>query len=219
MHSFLVIALISTALIRFSLLLLNLRRPPQFSEKHSWELVNDDRDDNFDRLNGDQILPKTTISKNGNEYGLSNVFKEHTNKLQLHSLAHSDGEHYLTTISISFHLLEKQSFLDVTLFDKEFSRTNNQFSFLFTNNVQWDFDFWENNKEETTHRIVLSSEQLRYLSEKKLDKWRIKRKTDHYYTIGNLNFDTRKHFYKQEIQETIKTMAGKIYEYLINSKI
>lgn len=219
MLSFFVIALISTALIKLSLLLLNFRRPPQFSEKHSWELVNDDCDDHFERLTGDQIPSKNTISKNGNGYGLSNDFRNYTNKLQLHSLAHSDGEHYLTTISISFHLLDKQSFLDVTLFDEEFSRSSNQFSILFTNKVQWDFDFWENNKEETTHRIILSPEQLSYLSENKLHKWRIKRKTDHYYTIGDLNFDTGKHFNKQEIQETIKTMARKIYECLINSKI
>ncbi|QES89291.1 hypothetical protein [Rhizosphaericola mali] len=151
------------------------------------------------------LIPKTKISKIGDL---------ESNSLPLYTTIHSDEEHFLTTLHLSFHSEGDTYFMDLLSLNKDFPLDNNNtFSMLFVNNQQWNFTFEKTEHNDFAKSIPISEEQLQFLSKTKVDKWMLCRTADHYYAVGGLNFEIRKYIYKPELQFTIQTMAKTILEH------
>ncbi len=156
----------------------------------------------------------TMVSQNEGIYSFSKIAGEHISSFPLYTTEHSNEEHFLTTIHISFHATQHSFFMDILSLDRDFPlKNNNQFSLLFSNGTQWDFVFSQNNQDEYASSIPLTRQQLEFLAENPLNKWRLRRDSDDYFTVGALNFEIRKYIYKPEIQTTIRTMAEKLLQH------
>lgn len=134
--------------------------------------------------------------------------------LPLYTTVHNNEEHYLTTIYLSFHFVDKQYFLDIASLDTAFKLdANRQISFLFTDGHTENFSFERSLNDESADHfsfIPLHEAQIRLFAEVKLDKWCLISKQDHLCAVGSLNFEIRKYIYKPELQYTIQLMAQKI---------
>ncbi|PZP43950.1 MAG: hypothetical protein DI598_15080 [Pseudopedobacter saltans] len=221
-------SLVSIVLTTIFLLLFRLRRKPLFSEESSWNIVDSDfeewprrpSDSPIDKnahgiyLDRIPIIEDTVVQEKGNLECFTTIAGDKINYMPLHALAHSSEECYLTTILISFHIDEGKVFMDILSLDEEYPTDNSYFSLLFSNGIQWDFLWIQNSENAYANNISLTREQIKFLSENTLDKWRIRRKVDNSFTVGALNFETRKFIYKPELQAVIQTMAKKILESL-----
>ncbi len=134
-----------------------------------------------------------------------------TGFLPLHTTVHNIEEHYLTTISLSFHQVGQIYFLDVASMDPEFLLdTTNIFSVLFANGKEECFSFdgaLRHDDAVSFSSIVLSYQQMQYFANEKIDKWSLERNSDQLIAVASLNFEIRKYIYKPELQYTIQCMA------------
>ena len=225
----LVPSIVSVVLTTLFVISVRLRRRRGFSDKSSWKIVDSSYEEWPRRPAGspteknkagiylDRIpaIEDTAVSKSGSLYRFTKIAGEPVNSWPLYTTAHSDEEHFLTTIHISFHVEETKIFMDILSLDPDFPlKDNNRFTLLFTNGAQWDFVFSQNTRDEHAASIPLSPQQLEYLAENTVDKWRIRRDKDDYFAVGALNFDIRKYIYKPEIQATIQTMAKQLLRQL-----
>ncbi|WP_447641813.1 MULTISPECIES: hypothetical protein [Chitinophagaceae] len=223
----LVPSIVSVICITLFVCYVRLKRRHEFSEKSSWKIVDSSFEEwpkrpselpspkneagiYIDRI---PIIEDTKVSYVDNVCSFETIAGESIRSLPLYTTAHSNEEHFLTTIHISFHLEADKIFMDILSLDKDFLlRSNNQFSLQFTNGTQWDFVFPQSSNDEYAASVPLTLEQLRYISVNALDKWRMRRDKDDYFTVGALNFEIRKYIYKPEIQATIQTMAKRMLQ-------
>lgn len=218
----------SIVLITLFVIFVRARKNHGFSDRSSWKIVDHSFEEwpkrpsdlpkeknnagiYLDRL---PVIDNTVISQHGGICSFTKIAGENINSLPLYTTEHSNEEHFLTTIHISFHSEMGSFFMDILSLDKDFPlKNNNQFSLLFVNGTQWDFVFSQNNQDEFASSIPLTQHQLEYLAENPLSKWRLRRDKDDYFTVGGLNFEIRKYIYKPEIQATIQTMAKKLLKW------
>lgn len=222
-------SIVSIVLITLFVWYVRMRKRLVFSDKSSWKLVDSaseewpkrpsdlptEKNKNGIYLDRLPIISDTMVESNGDIYSFEKIAGETIKSLPLYTTEHSNEEHFLTTIHISFHIEHTQAFMDILSLDKDFPlKSNNQFSLLFTNGQQWDFVFNKDHQDEYASSIPLTSEQLHFLSENCLDKWRLRRDKDDYFTVGAFNFEIKKYVYKPEIQATIQMMAGKLLPFV-----
>ena len=221
--------ILTIVVITLFVIYVRLRKNYNFSDKKSWKLVDSDyeewpkrpssfpKEKNKEGIYVDRIafIQDTVVAENPPFYSFRKIAGDVVNSLPLYTTIHSNEEHYLTTINISFHIEDKNIYMDILSLDKDFPlKDNNQFSLLFTNGAQWDFVFSKSSYDDYAASILLSKDQLVYLSINSIDKWRLRRDKDDYFTVGGLNFEIRKYIYKPELQTTIKMMAQKLLTYL-----
>lgn len=222
-------SIVSIVLVTLFVIYARIRKKRGFSDKESWKLVDSDyeewprrpstlpkeknkEDIYLDRL---PIVADTTVTQDEDVVSFTSIAGEPINSLPLYTTAHSNEEHFLTTIHVSFHRKKDIFYMDILSLDKDFPlKNNNQFSLLFSNGQQWDFVFSKDGLDEYAASIPLTKQQLQYIVENKLDKWRIRRDKDDYYTVGAFNFEIKKYVYKPEIQATIQTMAQRMLQYV-----
>ncbi|PZP43891.1 MAG: hypothetical protein DI598_15210, partial [Pseudopedobacter saltans] len=156
-------------------------------------------------------IKDTIVSEKNHIYSFEKIAGDNIKSLPLYTTEHSNEEHFLTTIHFSFHIEDRQAYLDLLSLDNDFPlKNNNQFSLLFVNGKQWDFVFSKDQQDGYAASIPLTKEQLSFLAKNKIDKWRLRRDKDDYFTVGAFNFEVKKYVYKPEIQATIQTMAEKL---------
>ncbi|MFT4203945.1 MAG: hypothetical protein QM610_08530 [Chitinophagaceae bacterium] len=219
-------SIVSIVLISLFVFIVRLRKARRFSDKSSWNIVDSTSEEwpkrpanmpkeknrrgiYIDRI---PVIADTAVSHDGNIYSFSRIAGNPIKSLPLHTTEHSNEEHYLTTVHLSFHRETDQVYMDILSLDKDFPLSSSHFSLLFANSTQWDFTFPQKRGEEYAQSIPLHPERLQYLVENPLDKWRLRRDKDDCFTVGALNFETRKYIYKPEIQDTIQTMARKMWD-------
>jgi|GEM_PF-4141830 len=223
-------SIVSVVLITLFVLYARYRKKTGFSDKSSWLIVDSvqnewpKRPTNFPIAKNeagvylDKIptIQDTVVVSNNGIYSFEKIAGENIKSLPLYTTEHSNEEHFLTTAHIAFHAEEGKYWMDLLSLDRDFPlKSNNQFSLLFTSGEQWDFVFSNSSQDEYASSIPLTRQQLQYIANNSLDKWRLRRDKDDYYTVGALHFEIRKYIYKPEIQATIQTMAQRILDVFI----